>query len=235
MGVNKGPLRKTTQRRTVLLYLAALRAVLAVAAIAAAKFLYNDHFLWLVLMRPTKEVFLFGGFLARRQQEPSLLLQVALAGIPISVAGVWLFYYLGRCFSREIEGGDLPGLAGKLLPARKVRSLQTVLNSKGTKLVLISRLAVFPSTAVGAAAGSSNVRSRDYLPADFLGALVSIGQVMGIGYLLGDLFDPDDPVISWTLTVLAVIATFALLYLLGRYLRREAKDPKSSDGPANSA
>lgn len=197
-------------------------------AIAAAKFLYNDHFLWLVLMRPTKEVFLFGGFLARRQQEPSLLLQVVLAGLPLSVAGVWLFYYLGRHYSREIKAGELPGLAGKLLRAKKVRRLHEVLNGKGSKLVFLSRLAAFPSTATAAAAGSSNMRSSKFLPADALGALVSIAQVMTIGYVLGDLFDPDDPVISWSITSVAIAATFALLYLLGRYVQRQAGRPAPS-------
>lgn len=221
-------MKRTAKRRTLLLYVAGVRAVLAVAALFAAKFLYEDHFLWLVLMRPTKEVFLFGAFLAKRGQQPSLILQVILVGIPVAVGGVWLFYYLGRHYSQEIKAGELPGLAGRLLRAQKVRSLREILNGKGSKLVFLSRLAVFPSTAMAAAAGSSNMRSGKFLPADALGALVSIGEVMAIGYVLGDLFDPDDPVISWTITSLAMAATFGLLYLLGRYIQRQAGRPAPS-------
>lgn len=214
-------MKKTDKRRKALILLAVLRAVLAVAALLAAGFLFEDHFLWLVLMRPTKEVFLFGAFLARRQGDPMLLGQVFLAGLPVAVAGVWLFYYLGRIYSDEIESGELPGIKGKLLPPEKVKAFQRTLERRGFKLVLLGRLAAFPSTVVGAAAGSSDVPSRRFLGADALGALLSIVQVMAIGYLLGHLFDPDEPLVSWTVTALAAAATIGLLYLLGLYLRKD--------------
>lgn len=212
---------KSPERRRILVALAVLRGGLAVAAIPAAKFLYKDHFLWLVLMRPTKEVFLFGAFLARTRSNPTLMIKVALAGLPLAVAGVWLFYYLGRHYSREIKQGNLPGIAGKVLRADKIKDLHNVLKRKGNRLVFLGRLAALPSTAVAASAGSSGLRSRQFLPADGLGAIASMVEVMSIGYLLGGFFNPEDPVTSWTLTGLGIAATFGLLFLLGRYLRRE--------------
>ena len=214
-------MKRTPERRRVLLGLAALRAVLAVAAIPAAKFLYQEHFLWLVLMRPTKEVFLAGAFLARTRKTPGLLMQAGLAGLPLAIAGVWLFYYLGRMYSDEIRSGKLPRLARRILPVDKIRRLEKVLDRRGPKLIFLGRLAAFPSTVIGATAGSTGMRSRQFLPADGLGGVTSILEVMAVGWLLGGFFNPRDPVSSWTVTGLGIAATFALLYLLGRYLSRE--------------
>ena len=214
-------MKKTTQRRNVLLGLAGLRIILGILAILLAKFLYEDHFLVLVLMRPTKEVFLAGGFLARQMEEPSLLLDIVLAGLPLSIAGVWLSYYLGKSFSDEITEGDLPGLPGRILPVKKIRKLEKVLEKKGAKLIFLGRLAAFPSSVVGSAAGSTDMPSKKFLPADGLGALVAIVEVVGLGFLLGGFYDKEDPVTSWTIAGLGAAATLGLLFLAGRYLKRE--------------
>lgn len=214
-------MKKSPERRRILVGLAALRGGLAIAAIPAAPFLYDGHFLWLVLMRPTKEVFLFGAFLARQSDQMSLLFKIAIAGLPLAVLGVWLFYYLGRMYSKEIRKGDLPGIAGKILPAKRIQTLAKVLKRKGAKLVFLGRLAAFPSTVVAATAGSSGMKSRRFLPADGLGALASMVEVMAIGYVLGEFFDPEDPVVSWTVTGAGILAAFGLMFLLGRYLKKE--------------
>lgn len=214
-------MKKSPERRRILVGLAALRGGLAIAAIPAAPFLYDGHFLWLVLMRPTKEVFLFGAFIARQSDQMSLLFKVAIAGLPLSVLGVWLFYYLGRMYSKEIRKGNLPGITGKILPAKRIQTLAEVLKHKGAKLVFLGRLAAFPSTVVAATAGSSGMKSRQFLPADGLGALASMAEVMAIGYVLGRFFDPEDPVVSWTVTGAGILAAFGLMFLLGRYLKKE--------------
>ena len=214
-------MKKSPKRRRILIVLAALRGILAVVAIPAAPLLYEGHFLWLVLMRPTKEVFLFGAFLSRKTEEPGLLLKVVIAGLPLAVAGVWLFYYLGRMYSKEIQNGDLPGVAGKVLPPQRIKAHAKILKRKGAKLVFLGRLAAFPSSVIAATAGSSGMKSRQFLPADGFGALASIVEVMAIGYVLGDFFDPDDPVVSWTVTGAGILAAFGLMFLLGRFLKRE--------------
>lgn len=214
-------MKKTPERRKVLIALGVARGVLALAAIPAAKFLYEEHFLWLALMRPTKEVFLAGAFFARRRESPSLLFQVAGAGLPLAIAGVWLFYYLGRMYSKEIQAGKLPGVAARLMPTEKIKKLEKVLDKKGPRLIFLGRLAAFPSSVVGATAGSTGMKSRQFLPADGLGAVASVVEVMSIGYVLGGFFDPKDPVTSWTITGVGILAAFGLMFLLGRYLRRE--------------
>jgi membrane protein DedA with SNARE-associated domain len=212
---------KSSKRRKILLALGGLRAVLGILAIFLAKFLYEDNFLILTLMRPTKEVFLAGAFLAKRGDEPNLLLEVLLAGLPLSIAGVWLSYLLGRQYSEEIGKEELPGVAGRILPVKKIRQLERVLKKKGVKLIFLGRLAAFPSSVIGAAAGSSDLPSKRFLPADGLGALAAIIEVMALGYVLGSFFDKEDPATSWTITGVAVAATFGLLFLAGHYLKRE--------------
>lgn len=214
-------MKKSPEKKKVLLVLAGIRGVVAVAAIFLAKFLYEDNFLLLTLMRPTKEVFLAGAFLAKQNDDPSLLLKVLAAGLPLSIAGVWLSYYLGRMYSDEICNEKLPGLAGRILPVKRIRKMEKVLEKKGPRLVFLGRLAAFPSSVIGATAGSSDMESKKFLPADGLGALVAIVEVTSLGYALGSFFDKDDPATSWTITGVAVVATFGLLFLLGRYLKRE--------------
>lgn len=214
-------MKKTSKRRNILLALAGLRGALGILAILLAKFLYEDNFLVLVLMRPTKEVFLAGAFLAKQGDEPSLFLEVLLAGLPLSLAGVWLSYFLGRQFSEEIRKGELPGLTGKILPVKKIRAMEKVLKKKGPRLIFLGRLAAFPSSVIGMTAGSTDMPSNKFLPGDGLGAVAAIVEVMALGYVLGSFFNKDDPATSWTITGVAVAATFGLLFLLGRYLKRE--------------
>src|SRR6476469_615834 len=101
--------------RTPLLWLALVRAVLGVIAIPLAPFLYKEHFIVLVLLRPTKEVLLAGGFLVKRGDLN--LFALLAAAIPLAILGVWHFYYLGRAFATEIQTGKgLPKFAQRLLP-----------------------------------------------------------------------------------------------------------------------
>jgi len=214
-------MEKSAKLKRVLIWLAVGRTAVGILAIVLAKFLYEDHFLWLVLMRPTKEVILAGAFLAKKRTMPGLLIQIVIAAIPLSILGVWLSYYLGRLHAGELGKEKLPGVAGRVLPAKRIRKLQRVLQKKGSRLVVLGRLAAFPSTLVGAAAGSSDMQSRKFLPADAIGAVGAIAEVMAVGYLLGSFFDPADPKTSWLVTGIGVAVVFILFFLLGRYLHRE--------------
>ncbi len=201
--------------RAPLLWLAAARAVLSVVALLLAPFLYRDHFVVLVLLRPTKEVFLAAGFLVKQGKVD--LAAVLAAAIPLAVGGVWQFYWLGKAYAEEIARCDLPGLGGRILPAERINRLQKVLEKRGARLVFLGRLAAFPSAMVAVAAGSSRMRSRGFLTADGLGAVASVVMLVGVGYVLGAAYRTAGPWISGAgVAVLAVLAV-----LLGRYLRRE--------------
>jgi membrane protein DedA with SNARE-associated domain len=204
-----------TKLRTPLLWLAAARAVLGVAAIPLAPFLYREHFVVLVLLRPTKEVLLAGGFLIRRHEVHPLA--VVLAALPLLIGGVWQFFFLGHAFADELRSGEnLPKLAQRLLPPKRVKALCASLDEKGTRLVFLGRLATFPSSLLGTAAGASEMAPGRFLPADALGAVVSLAEVIGAGFLLGQAYKSAGP---W-LTGVGVAALLGMLFVFGRSLGR---------------
>lgn len=212
----KAAARRQTPRRwrVPLLWLGGLRAVLALVAIPLAPVLYEDHFVTLVLLRPTKEVLLAGGFLLRRGEVNVVELMVAT--VPLMLLGVWQFFALGRGYAKEIRSGDLPGLGGRVLPVKRIKAVREVLEKKGAKLVLLGRLAAFPSTLVAAAAGASKMKTKEFLVADGIGGLLSIVEIVGAGLLLGEAYKQAGP---W-LTVGGVVGLLAMLWLFGRYLKR---------------
>lgn len=189
-------------------------------AIPLAPFLYKEHFLWLVVLRPTKEVLLAGTLLALDAKTESLILQMLAAAIPLSIFGVWHFYYLGKAWSEEIKRGRLGSLAGRVLPPKRIKEMHKVLKKKGPRLVFMGRLATFPSTILATAAGSSEMKSRKFLPSDGVGAMASIAEVLLAAlaiHALGDEFENDVKLfIKFAGAGVFLLAAF----LFGRYLKK---------------
>jgi len=195
-----------------------VRGALGLLAIVLAAGLYEEHFVALVLLRPTKEVLLAGGFFVREGDVglPSLF----LAAIPLNAIGVWASYLLGRSFACELDdGAELPGIAGRLLPARRIDDLRAVLERKGTRAVFLGRLAVFPSTLMAAAGGASGLEPRAFAVADTAGLVVSIAEVVAVGYALGEAYERAG---LWLTAVGAVVA-LGIMVLFGRWLRAEKR------------
>jgi membrane protein DedA with SNARE-associated domain len=205
---------KTGKVRTILLWIAAIRVVVGIIAIPLAPFLYREHFIVLVLMRPTKEVLLAAGFLVRSGKVD--LLPVLLAAVPLMLLGVWQFFYLGRAYSKEITGDGIPGIGGKLLPSDKVKKVCKILDKKGARLIFLGRLAALSSAGVAGAAGAGRMKSREFLPADALGAFASAGIALGAGYFLGQAYEKASPALS----VVGVLVLIGAAILLGRYLKK---------------
>ncbi|MDQ3940252.1 MAG: VTT domain-containing protein [Actinomycetota bacterium] len=208
-------MRGNSAGNKVLLWLAALRIALGVIAIPLAPFLYDDYFLVLVLLRPTKEVFLAGGFLARSGDVQIPLL--VLAAIPLSILAVWIFYYLGRAYEHQIENERLPALAHRLLTPQRIKRFEAALEKRGPKLIFLGRLAVLSSAAVAAAAGAARLEPRRFLPVDLAGALVSIAYTVAAGYVLGEAYQHAGP---W-LSVVGFVALVAFAFILGRQLQKD--------------
>jgi membrane protein DedA with SNARE-associated domain len=203
--------------RVPLLVGAAARTVLGLIAIPLAPGLYRHHFVVLVLLRPTKEVLLAAGFLARRDEVN--LVSVLVAAVPLAVFGVWHFYFLGRGWRKEIRAGKgLPRWASRLLPAKRISALNEVLDDKGWRAVVLGRLAAFPSSLMAAAAGAADMSPRDFLPWDALGAALSVAEVVAAGYVLGEAYKKAGP---W-LTGLGLLVAVAVVVMLGRWLKRES-------------
>lgn len=199
-------------RRGLYLALAAARIVMAGGALLAAPWLYREHAAVLVLLRPTKEVFLFSGFLVR---EGDVAVPVVLvAALPLLLAGVWLFFGLGRAYAKDLEKAALPGLAGRILPKERLDQLRDVLEERGMRVVFLGRLAAFPSSLMAAAAGSAGVPWQQFVVADTAGALVSLGAVVGLGYGFGQAYEEAG---SWV-TGAGVLVLVVLAVFVGRSL-----------------
>ena len=200
--------------RIGLLWLAGVRFAVSVAAVPLAPFLYREHFILLVLMRPTKEVLLAAGFLIRQGRVS--LPPVLLAAIPLMVLGVWLFFYLGRAYRKEIEACEVPGIGDRILSPDKIQRVQKVLDKRGPRLVYLGRLAALSSAAVATAAGAGRMGSRDFLTVDGLGALTSAGVSLGAGYMAGAAYERAGP---W-ITAVGIAVLIGAAFLLARYLKR---------------
>jgi len=198
-----------------MLALAGARALLSIAAIPLAPALYRDHFVVLVLLRPTKEVLLAAGFFVKRGDVG--LTPVLLAAVPLAIFGVWHFFALGRAYSDEIRTGHgLPRVAERILPTGQIQKLCKVLDRKGPKVIGLGRLAAFPSALMGAAAGSSGMEPKPFLLTDAVAGVASIGEVVLAGYVLGEAYKKAGP---W-LTGAGLVALLAMLVFVGRWLRR---------------
>lgn len=210
------PLDVPAPWRVTLLVLAALRTAFSVVAAMVAPLLWHDHFLSVVLMRPTKEVLLASGFKVRLGDIG--LLPVVLAFVPLGVLGVWLFYFVGRSWAGELHDGDgMPRWTRRILPASRVTQLCGVLEQRGQGVVVLGRLAVFPSTLMAAAAGASGMSAARFMVADGIGAALSMAIVLAAGFVLGEAYEQAGP---W-LTGLGAVVTLGLLVAFGRWLRQE--------------
>ena len=201
--------------RPALLALAVLRAIAYVVAIPLAPLLWHEdeRIGWLVLLRPAKEVLLLAGYVAR-EDGPDVLAIAVVASIPLLVLSVWLFFALGRAYRSELEDADLPGIAGRVLPSKRIADLQEALRDRGRTFVVLGRLAMLPSTLVAAAAGSAGMDTVEFIVADTIGAVASLAMVLGAGWLLGEAYEAAGP---W-LSVLGGLALLTAMLVVGRQL-----------------
>ena len=195
-----------------LLWLAGVRTVLSLIAIPLAAALYRDHFAVLVLLRPTKEVLLAGGFALRADRVAPLVLMVA--AVPLLLLGVWHFFALGRLYGTKLD--DVPRWAKRLLPSKRIDDMCKVLGKRGIPVVVLGRLAAFPSSLVAAAAGASKMPAKQFLLADSAGALLSFVVMVGAGFALGEAYEEAGP---WV-TAAGVATLLGIAFLVGRQLKK---------------
>ena len=204
--------------KPVLVAVAGFRAVLGIVAIPLAPTLYHEHFMWLVLFRPTKDVLLLAGFLLR---DGSIgLVPLVASTVPLILGGVWLFYVLGRAYADELSdrsSSGLPDVVRRVLKPDRVRAMGDVLAHNRRIAILGGRLSLFPSSALAAAAGMGNMPPGEFLPLDVFGAALSLVEVLGVGYLLGSAWERG----SRPLTVVGLVMFIVVLGVIGRWLKKE--------------
>ena len=177
----------------------------------------------LVLLRPSKEVLLFAGYLLEDDDITPLV--AAGAALPLLLGGVWVMFALGRAYADEVTE-PRGGLLGRLLPPGRMERLVRAVDEQGSRLVFLGRLAAFPSTLVAAAAGAAGMPARGFLVADTLGALVSMVVLVGAGVALEDSYEEAGPWISAAGVAVLVLA----VGFLGRSLSRAGRRPSGRDG-----
>ncbi|MEO6712434.1 MAG: VTT domain-containing protein [Mycobacteriales bacterium] len=204
--------------RTTLLWLGGLRTALAVLAVPLAPIVYKHQFLLLVLMRPSKEVLMAGGFFI--SQGKLEVLPLLLAALPLHTLGVWQFFALGRAFDADLRAHALKPPANRLLPQRRIDKLDHLLEHKGDRLVFYGRLAAFPGLFLAAAAGASRMSFKRFAAHDALGAALSFAELVIAGYVLGTAYEKA----GLGLAIAGGVLFVAALAIFGRLLARDTPD-----------
>lgn len=204
--------------RRPLLALSGMRYLVPILALPLVPVLTPDDVGLLTLVRPGKEILLLAGGLTRTRENPGVLIAF-LAYLPLMVGGVWAFYGLGRAYAEDLRTGNGPAWLARAVPPDRLEVAQRVLARRGPVVALIGRVAALPPTIVAAAAGVSDVRTRSFLLADLVGAVLSFAMIFGIGLALGEAYERGGP---WlTGAGLAVVVLAAVL--VSRWLQAEAE------------
>lgn len=192
---------------------------------------------WLPLLRSSLGVILFVPLYA-------IWVTLLLPGVWASMLagalyGTWLgsfLVFVGACL-----GAEAAFLLGRywlrdwarrrLAAVPKLQAVEQAVSREGLKLVLLTRLSpVFPFSLLNLAYGLSEVSLRDY-SIGLIGILPGTILFCGLGALAGDvarfgdvLSGQADPVI-WTLRIVGVLATIAVVWLVGQAAKRALDKP----------
>ena len=146
------------------------------------------------------------------------LFPVLAASIPLTILGVWNFFFLGQAWAKEINDEQAASCREARACRRSGSRRSTkVSKKKGVSVVLFGRLAAFPSTMIAAAAGASRMKAKQFLPADGIGGVASVAEVLIAGYLFGEAYKKA----GTGITVIGVVVFIGLLVAVGRWLARE--------------
>ena len=136
-------------------------------------------------------------------------------------------FLLGRTWLQEWARRRLADLP-------KLQAVEQAVSREGLKLVLLTRLSpAFPFSLLNFAYGLSEVSLRDYT-IGLIGILPGTILFCGLGALAGDVarfgtvLSGDADPFTWTLRVVGVLATVAVVWLVGRAARRALQESELS-------
>ena len=176
----------------------------------------TDDIYWLLLVRPSKDVQLWGGGLATATGEVDLWL-LFLAYAPLMIVMNWSFFFLGRAYGPALARGEGPGWLQRSVSPKNFATARALLARRGPAIAVIGRVAALPPTVMAAAAGTSDIGAWRYQSADTVGGVLAFVVTVGVGLLLGEAYEAAGP---W-LAVGGGVLFLALLALITRWIRNE--------------
>ncbi len=182
----------------------------------------------LLLIRPSKDIQLWGGGLWRTTDGDVNLPLLFLAWTPLMIVFNWAFFYLGRAYGPAIARGEGPRWIQRNVSPKNFALARTLLARKGPTIAILGRIAALPPTVLAFAAGTSDVSPWRYQLADTFGAVISFAITVGVGTLLGDAYESGG---LWLLAG-GVVLFFGSVSWMTRWLQREAEvEPEPEPGP----
>ena len=176
----------------------------------------TDDVYWLLLVRPSKDVLLWGGGLRTATGEVDVLL-LFLAYAPLMILMNWSFFFLGRAYGPAMARGEGPGWLQRSVSPKNFATARALLARRGPAIAVIGRVAALPPTVMAAAAGTSDIGTWRYQTADTVGAVVAFAVTVGVGLLLGEAYEAAGP---W-LAIGGGVLFLGLLWLITRWIRNE--------------
>ena len=156
--------------------------------------------------------------------------------------GTWwgsLIVFVGACLGAEaaflLGKTLLRGWAQRRLAALpKLQAVEQAVSREGLKLVLLTRLSpAFPFSLLNLAYGLSEVSLRDYT-LGLIGILPGTVLFCGLGALAGDVarfgevLSGEADAGTWALRIIGLLATVAVVWLVGRAARRALDEGSGS-------
>jgi uncharacterized membrane protein YdjX (TVP38/TMEM64 family) len=155
-----------------------------------------------------------------------------------AIYGTWwgsLIVFVGACFGAE--AAFLLGrywlrdwTSKRLTQYKKLQAVERAVSREGLKLVLLTRLSpAFPFSLLNLVYGLSEVSLRDYsigligiIPGTIL--FCALGALAGDAARFGEVLAGEASAQAWILRVVGVLATVAVVWLVGRAARKALAD-----------
>jgi membrane protein DedA with SNARE-associated domain len=179
----------------------------------------TDNILWLLLVRPSKEVLLWGGGLWRTTGGEVDLWLLFLAYAPLMIVMNWAFFFIGRAWGPALAHGEGPRWLQRSITPEQFARARTLLAKHGPIIAVVGRIAVLPPTVMSAAAGTSDIGVWRYQIADTIGGIAGFVSAVAVGIVLGETYEQGG---LWLLAG-GLVLVVLLLWWMTRWLQQDAQ------------
>lgn len=184
-----------------------------------------DNIHWLLLVRPSKDVLLWGGGLWRTTGGEIDLWLLFLAYAPLMIVANWAFFFIGRAWGPALARGDGPRWLQRSITPEQFARARTLLAKHGPAIAIIGRVAIVPPTVMSVAAGTSDINVWRYQIADTIGGVAGFASAVAIGVALGETYEQGG---LWLLAGgLALVG--GLAWWMTRWLQQDVEVERVAD------